>query len=100
MGVTVVIDGLPGAELVREGLADLEAGRETEPSLLLRIAAPRLRPLGINIPETPREYGVSPEHQLYMLLSSHHDGGAHSRYNALLSRIASFAAAAEHATTR
>jgi hypothetical protein len=101
MRVNLRLDGLPGADLVEEGLADLEAGRHTEPALLVEIAAPRLRPLGLAIPHAAGEEGISPEHRLYSLLSSQPGGGAHSRYNALLSRIASFAAAAaEHATTR
>jgi hypothetical protein len=100
MHVTLRIDELPGADLVEEGLADLKAGRETEPALLVRIAARRLRPLGISIPDTPGECGASPEHRLYILLAGQPGGGSHSRYKALLSRIASFAAAAEHATTR
>jgi len=100
MRVTLQLEGLPGADLVEEGLADLNAGRETEAAVLLRIAAPRLRTVGIDIPDTSCEHEISPEHQLYMLISSGQGDGAHSRYNALLSRIASFAAAAEHATAR
>jgi hypothetical protein len=37
---------LPGHEFVREGLADLEAGRKSESALLVAMAAPRLRRLG------------------------------------------------------
>jgi hypothetical protein len=82
---------------VEQGLEDLSAGRETEASLLLEIAAPRLRNLGISL-DTPRGAGdESPEHRLYALLSERPD--AHSRYNALLARIASYARAAEHHAT-
>jgi hypothetical protein len=88
---------LPGEELITQGLEDLSADRETEAALLLEIAAPRLRPLGIKI-ETREGDGESPEHRLYALLSIRPD--AHSRYIALLARIASYARAAEHATTR
>jgi hypothetical protein len=88
---------LPGHELVSGGLADLAAGRESEASLLVTMAAPRLRSLGIEVPPatTPRA-----SHRLYELLSER-DGGAHahSRYNALVRRIVSFAHAAEHAQT-
>lgn len=89
---------LPGEELITQGLTDLSAGRETEAALLLEIAAPRLRSLGISVtaPENPE--GVSAEHRLYALLSTRPD--AHSQYNALLARIASYARAAEHAATR
>ncbi|HEY2140459.1 MAG TPA: hypothetical protein VGG98_00180 [Solirubrobacteraceae bacterium] len=64
--------------------------------MLLQIAAPRLRALGIAIESRPNPGGQSPEHRLYALLSRRPD--AHSRYNALLARIASYARAAEHAT--
>jgi hypothetical protein len=85
--------------LVEQGLADLEAGHETEPALLVLIAAPRLRPLGLDIPEPASRDRMSPEHRLDALITTRWSGGAHSRYIALLARIASFAAAAEHATT-
>jgi len=41
---------LPGAEMVRPGLEDLAAGRETEAGLLVAVAAPRLRALGYTVP--------------------------------------------------
>jgi hypothetical protein len=84
---------LPGHELVSAGLADLAAGRESETSLLVSMAAPRLRALGF---EVPAGGGENPSHRLYELLAAR-DGGAHSRYNALVGRIVSFARAAEHA---
>ena len=85
----------PGHELVSAGLADLRAGRESESSLLVSMAAPRLRALGFNVPEGG---GERPSHRLYELLSET-DAGAHSRYNALVARIVSFARAAEHASS-
>jgi hypothetical protein len=50
--------------------------------------------LGFDVPEGG---GQRPSRRLYELLS-HNDVGAHSRYNALVGRIVSFARAAEHAT--
>ena len=88
--------GLPGHELVRSGLEDLAAGRETEAGLLVAMAAPRLRALGV---EVPAGGGSFPSHRLYELLARS-DAGAHSRYNALVGRIVSFARAAEHAAAR
>lgn len=85
---------LPGHDLVSAGIADLAAGRESEASLLVAMAAPRLRALGIEVPDGG---GEQPSHRLYELLSEREDGGAHSRYNALIGRIVSFARAAEHA---
>ena len=84
---------LPGYELVSGGLADLTAGRESEASLMVTMAAPRLRALGIDVP--PAAEGAS--HRLYEILSER-DGGAHSRYNALVARMVSFARAAERAS--
>jgi hypothetical protein len=88
---------LPGEELVSQGLRDLSAGRETEAALLLEIAAPRLRSIGIDVTAPQDPDGISAEHRLYRLLSAQPD--AHSQYNALLARIASYARAAEHAAT-
>ena len=75
------------------GLADLAAGRETESALLVAMAAPRLRAVGIAVPENGR---VDPSHGLYSLLALDGDG-AHSRYNALVARMVSFLRAAERA---
>ncbi|MFI5004479.1 MAG: hypothetical protein ACHQE6_05635 [Solirubrobacterales bacterium] len=87
---------LPGHELVSEGLADLAAGRESESALLVAMAAPRLRALGFDV---PRGGGERPSHRLYELLSDT-GRGAHSRHNALVARMVSFAHAAEHASSR
>jgi hypothetical protein len=86
----------PGSELVAQGLDDLAAGRETEAALLVEIAAPRLRRLGVSL-QTRQTDARSPEHRLYELLSARPD--AHSRYNALLARIASYARIVEHHAT-
>lgn len=86
---------LPGHELVSAGLADLAAGRESEASLLIAMAAPRLRALGFDVPAGG---GERPAHRLYELLSET-DRGAHSRYNALIARVVSFARAAECASS-
>jgi hypothetical protein len=83
----------PGHELVSAGLSDLAADRESESSLLVAMAAPRLRRLGFEVPEGG---GERPSHRLYELLSEA-DQGAHSRYNALVGRVVSFARAAERA---
>jgi hypothetical protein len=74
----------------------LAAGRESEASLLVAMAAPRLRALGFDVPASGSE---RPSHRLYELLTQS-DRDAHSRYNALVGQIASFARAAEHASSR
>jgi hypothetical protein len=86
---------LPGYDLVTDGLEDLAAGRESESALLVAMAAPRLRALGI---EVPARAGKRPSHRLYELLAET-DASPHSRYNALVARIVSFARAAEHASS-
>jgi hypothetical protein len=93
--VSEVPINLPGHELVSAGLVDLTAGRETEASLLVAMAAPRLRALGF---EVPAGGGENPDYRLYEMLSRG-GGGAHSHYNALVTRMVSFARAAEHAAT-
>lgn len=85
---------LPGNELISEGLLDLAEGRESESGLLVAMAAPRLRALGFDVPEGG---GERPSHRLYELLSES-DQNVHSRYNALVARIVSFARAAERAS--
>lgn len=89
---------LPGAEIFRAGISDLLAQRETAAAALVRMAAPRLRAAGLDIPSTQDEEPAG--HALYDLLSAEDRATAHSRYNALVARMASFARAAEHASTR
>jgi hypothetical protein len=86
-------DGLPGAEWVRDGLRDLEAGHETLAALLVAIGAPRLRLAGLRVPDAPfsrPEQGDFPEHRLYLRLATEDQDSAHSRYNALVRRLVSF----------
>jgi hypothetical protein len=84
---------LPGQELVEQGLDDLRHNRITEASLLILVAAPRLRDLGIAIPH--RTFPRPSEHELYELLEKRLGAGAHSHYNSLIRRIVSFARALE-----
>jgi hypothetical protein len=92
--------GLPGAELIEEGLRDLAAGRETAAALIVLIGAPRLRRLGLGVPDPPRAWAAppsdpSPEHRLYAQLAEQDSDSAHSRYNALIRTLVSFERAAE-----
>jgi hypothetical protein len=80
------LTGVPGGDLVAEGLRDLAAGRQTAASVLVEIGAPKLRQLGIAVPETADR----PEHRLYALLSSEFSDGAHEQYNVLIRRLVSF----------
>lgn len=85
-------DALPGNELIESGIDDLSRGVESVSSLLVSIGAPRLRRLGLVIPEKTFD---SPEHRLYELLSKSDSDSAHSRYNALVRRLVSYERAAE-----
>lgn len=78
--------GLPGSEIVRDGLDDLSAGRDTAAALLVSIGAPRLALLGIPVPCAM----ANAEHRLYLLLAEQHGAAAHSQYNALIRRLVSF----------
>ena len=84
---------LPGEELVETGLADLAQGRVSDCSLLILIAAPRLRRLGIQIPDQPASQPF--EHQLYARLDERLGTAAHSYYNSLIRRIVSYARSLE-----
>lgn len=84
-------DELPGGDLIAQGVDDLRGGRETVPSLLVSIGAPRLQRAGIVVSHPL----PSPEGRLYALLSRHDPAAAHSRYNALIRRLVSFERAAE-----
>jgi hypothetical protein len=86
--------GLPGEELVREGLEDLARGKLSEAGLLVLIAEPRLRAAGVSVRSACRLEGP-PEHALYGLLEQTRGPDAFSRYNSLLRRMASFARALE-----
>lgn len=89
-------DNLPGAEIVLPGIEDLKAGRETINALAVSAAAAKL-----GVREFVREVeGDEPAaHRLYLRLNNELGDAAHSRYNAILARVASFARAAGHART-
>ncbi len=83
---------LPGEDLIEAGLEDLRAGRETIAALLVAIGSPRLRRLGLALPE---QLPPNPEHRLYDLLARDDQDSAHSRYNAFIRRLVSYERAAE-----
>jgi hypothetical protein len=82
--------GLPGEELIEAGLRDLAHGTESVESLLVSIAASRLRALGVHVPAPI----ANPELTLYSRLAAVHGEAAHARYNALLRRLVSYQRAA------
>ncbi len=83
---------LPGEDLIEAGLEDLRAGRETIAALLVAIGAPRLRRIGLQLPEG---LPTTPEHRLYDLLAQDNQDSAHSRYNSLIRKLVSYERAAE-----
>jgi hypothetical protein len=82
--------GLPGGEAVDRGLADLAAGRETPESLMVSLAASRLRREGVPV---PRGVFADADHRLYRHLEriEGDDDLAHARYLARLELLRSFA---------
>lgn len=91
------LEGLPGGELVATGLLDLAEGKETAASLLVRIAAPRLRTAGLPVPEAPG--AEEPELRLYALLGER-ERDPYGRYNALLRELVSCERALESPSAR
>ena len=85
-------DVLPGEDLIEAGVQDLRDGRETVAALLVAIGSPRLKRLGLELPEP---LPTNPEHRLYDLLSQTDQDSAHSRYNAFIRRLVSYERAAE-----
>ncbi|HEV8431488.1 MAG TPA: hypothetical protein VGQ41_26545 [Pyrinomonadaceae bacterium] len=81
------MSSLPGNDLIVAGIEDLLYQRETIPALLVAIGAPKLRSLGLELPEN---LPSNPEHRLYDLLSMTEPDAAHSKYNALLRKLVSF----------
>ena len=81
------MDSLPGNDLIEMGVEDLLHHRQTIPALLVAIGAPKLRSLGLEIPQN---LPANPEHRLYDLLSDSEPDSAHSKYNALIRRLVSF----------
>jgi hypothetical protein len=88
-------ESFPGSDLIRQGMEDLARGIDSPPALLVAIGAPRLRKLGVPVPDTGID---APEHRLYLKLSEEDSDSAHSRYNALLRRLVSFERAMECAS--
>jgi hypothetical protein len=81
---------LPASDLIEAGIRDLHDRRETIEALLVSIGAPKLRRLGVDVPEIPVPFASYPEHRLYDLLAIDNPDAAHSKYNALIRKLVSF----------
>jgi hypothetical protein len=86
--------GLPAESLIRQGLDDIAAGRESVGALLVQIGAPRLQLLGISLPPHAGDQ-VNADRRLYRLLSVEHGTEAHSQFNSLIRQLVSFERALE-----
>ncbi len=80
--------GLPGGDEIDRGITDLALGRESVESLVVSLAAPRLRREGVPL---PREFHSDPENRLYRRLEQESADLAHARYLAHLRQAVSFA---------
>jgi hypothetical protein len=80
---------LHGEDLVEQGLAHLARGEISDAALLVLVAGPRLRRLGIRVPERHAEQPF--EHQLYERIEERMGPAAHSYYNGLIRRMSSYA---------
>ena len=88
MKLDETLDLLPGGQLVRQGITDLETGHDSIAAALVRVASERLRVAGV-LSASIEMAGGEPERELYKLLQAE-GGDAYSRYNALLRELASF----------
>ncbi len=86
----MLLDALPGVDLVEAGLADLSRDVFSLEALLVSIGALRLRRTGIDVPAE-----VSDPGKLYALLAETGPDSAHSRHNALIRRLVRFERVAE-----
>jgi len=91
----VLLDGLPGAAPVRQGLEDLRAGRRSPEACLVRMARPRLSRAGLMPPTPDPDDDDEAELELYRLLAPE-GARAHSRFNALVRELISFEHALDH----
>ena len=72
-----MLSGLPGEDLIREGLADVRLGRRTIPALIA-VALPRLRRAGI-VEEISRELARRLRTPNLPLAQDHRTGDAYSQ---------------------
>jgi hypothetical protein len=88
--------GLPGEDLIRQGLEDHSQKKRTLFSLLVVIAGPRLVEAGLL--QSYEQESVEAEILLYQLLQK--GGDAFSRYQSLLKELISFENALDHRLAR
>jgi len=84
--------GLPAEYLIRQGLIDFAAGRESIGAFLVQIGSPRLRLLDIPLPE---KIDPDADRKLYFFLGCRFGNEAHSKYNSFIRELVSFERALE-----
>ena len=89
-----LFEGLPGADLIRSGLADIHAGKESIASLLVMIGSPRLKRSRVEVPVSD-DVALDADRRLYRALEVSHGNAAHSQFNALVRQLVSFERALE-----
>ena len=88
----VLIDDLPGAEIVSKGLGDREAGLRSPEACLVEMASPRLVAAGL-LPEVST--AKDSELELYRLLGEV-EADPYPLYNSMCRRLVSFERALDH----
>lgn len=86
--------GLPGGDLVVQGLDDLTRGIHSAPAALVSLASTRLRRAGVPVPAAERLV-AEPDFTLYRLLAAEDPDGAHSPLQRAFRRLVSFERALE-----
>ncbi|MGH2914841.1 MAG: hypothetical protein ACRDMX_07625 [Solirubrobacteraceae bacterium] len=90
----VAPDGLPGGELIEQGLADLRAGSRSPEAFLLSRFYGRLAQVGVALPADPLP---DPDRGMYLALEERYGSGAHSVHNSMTRRLLSYLRTAAHA---
>lgn len=85
--------GLPGDEIIVQGLRDLAAETESIQALLVAIVAPGLRRLGVAVPDMADRI-TDAALRLYRLVGDQRPAGAHAAFNAWIRRVDRFVRAA------
>lgn len=80
---------MPGHDLIDAGLAAVRRGEWTVEALLIAIGAPRLRSIGLHLPDLT-DAPSHPELALYHTLGRIYPDDTHTRYNALIRRLVSY----------
>ena len=100
-----LLEGLPGADRVRQGLLDYRHGRVSIPACLVRMARPRLIPFRSQVsslspsPTSPSR-DTTAEIELYQLVSESQGRRAFGSYQSLVRELISFEHALDHRLAR